>query len=114
MAKITITGIDGNGGLILDDHGKTYADHNEEVSWHVKPGSGVDSIVDIDAKGSTPSVNIWANDPDQVGNSNIWKGTIKANGVDGKEWNYYIDWEDQYGQTQHFDPKIIVNTTVGP
>ena len=114
MAKIiTITGIDNKGGLILDDHGKTHADHKEEISWHIKQNCGVESIIDISAKAYPPNPQIWANEPDQVGGSKNWKGTIKSSGADGLEWNYNIEWDDgSGGPSRVYDPKIIVNSSV--
>ena len=111
---ITITGINPDGSLILDDNGTTSTHRTDTVTWKIGPNSGVWEIVDIR---DTSNLDVFNPDPRGVGNGNgrNFEGTINPNLVipnppKSVEESYCIDYRTSQGGTvQTHDPKIIVN-----
>ena len=106
---ITIEGIAPDNSLILSDKGHTNVEPGDTVTWLIKPNSGVKAIAGISKKEN--SVNVFISGPNQVGNSNNWRGTVDPDIPRGSVEDYNILWTaTSGGGVQVFDPKIQVNS----
>ena len=105
---INITGIDGQGNLILSDNGNTNVDPGDTVTWNIMNNSGVASITAI-VDDST--VDLFSPDPSAINSSPgaSWQGTISSSATRGAEETYHINYTTTSGRTCSHDPVIKVN-----
>lgn len=106
---IAITHGDPKTGILdLSDKGKTFVDPGDTVTWLIQNGSGVKKISSIIP--DPGSNNVFKPDPEPVGASTNWKGTVNPSIPKGTLEDYTICWVADDGKIPPcFDPKIQVN-----
>lgn len=111
--KIVIEGIDKDGNLILSDKGKQKVKPGDTVTWEIKKGSGVASIISIVEKSNSKS-NVFEPDPAPVVitgtiNKDILKGKKGKNPVVKENYSIIFTTTENPGNQLCFDPTIQVN-----
>lgn len=111
--KITIERGFDNGNLTLDEKEVENAYSGDQITWVIKPGSGVATITKIHEKAG--SQNIFVKEPTKQTDGS-WMGTLKDVTVETTE-TYYINWttsgsgwlgNDNKGIAKTDDPQISV------
>lgn len=123
MLKIEIIGIDDQTGNLLievDDkpnNGNSQVVKGDIVQWKVRPGCGVNSIVNITRKSIIGSTDIFSSNPPRSQNAQntFWKATANVHSSDYDVYIYEIDWlKDGSSEVKKFDPIISIKpTTLG-
>lgn len=117
MLQIQITGITSNGGLTIEENGRSNNGHSpakkgEDVHWKVKPNCGVKYIHTITRKTIFGSTNVFSSDPPraQDAGKKHWKGTVNDNAEDFSVYVYSIEWvkDTKTEEKEVFDPIISI------
>ncbi len=87
------------------------ADHGQIIQWLLHPNNNVSEIIAIEEKSIANNFNIFSKDPEPVGGSKNWEGTISPDTDNPYEW-YSIVWKDKNGTQHTDDPLIQVNPQV--
>jgi hypothetical protein len=102
MATITISGIDGNGNLIMTNNGNASTDKNSNVVWVVTSNDVTSISISI-----ATNPGIWSSIPAPVGNSKNWQGTVGDFPRQGEDYN--IGFTTSVGKSGSHDPRIQIN-----
>ncbi|MCU7549920.1 hypothetical protein OCK74_12380 [Chitinophagaceae bacterium LB-8] len=119
MLQIDITGIDLNGGLVLEVNGHPNNGHSAvqrgwAVHWKVNESCDVDYIEDIQQKDISGTTDIFSSNPPRSQNPQrkTWIGIVNGTAADYSVYAYAIKWVKK-GSTdiKTFDPLISVKPT---
>ncbi len=111
--NIIIEGIDKDGNLKLSDKGKHKVKPGDTVTWEIKKGSGIASIISIVEKSISKS-NVFEPDPAPTVikgtvNKDLFKGIKKPKPIQ-ESYSIIFTTIENPGNPLCFDPTIQVNS----